>query len=88
MILTALIVSANFNGQPTVMAIIPFQTRAECEAAMEPVYDGACGRVVGWVNDNEVADLDDWPVYIRADIHSAEIERLTANQVIRNRRSI
>lgn len=55
---------------------------------LDPVYDGACGRVVGWVNDNEVADLDDWPVYIRADIHSAEIERLTANQVIRNRRSI
>lgn len=26
--------------------------------------------------------------FIRADIHSAEIERLTANQVIRNRRSI
>lgn len=43
MILTALIISANWMGQPTVMAIIPFPTRAECEAAVNPVYDATVG---------------------------------------------
>ncbi len=43
MILTALIISANWMGQPTVMAIIPFPTRAECEAAVGPVYDATHG---------------------------------------------
>jgi len=37
--LTALIASANFNGQPIVMTIIPFPSRQTCEAAMEPMYD-------------------------------------------------
>lgn len=36
--ITALIVSANFNGQPTVMAVLPFPSRAECEAAVDPMF--------------------------------------------------
>lgn len=41
--IVALIVSANWNGQPTVMAMIPFPSRAECEAAMEPVWGAMHG---------------------------------------------
>lgn len=36
--IVALIVSANFNGQPTVMAVLPFPSRAECEAAVNPMF--------------------------------------------------
>ena len=36
--IVALIVSANFNGQPTVMAVLPFPSRAECEAAVDPMF--------------------------------------------------
>ncbi len=45
--LTALVVSASFNGEPTVMAVIPFPSRAECEAAVDPIFAATAGAFLG-----------------------------------------